>query len=290
MDETCSIVHEYAVLYSYRILQKDKRWNDGKLRFYDFNNKMELLNDDDNIVETDFYPSSKSNPVVSGFFADGNQFKLPNNRALVEITDFLSIYTRDVSKLFKKNRVSSPTQTKTQLPKPEPPLASAAPGLHLLQPKRTRVVGLSRAIKREPVGETPVHPSVFHTKKMPPKMAERATSSAGRTNTGVRKAESRLLAPVPAETDRIRALLSYTFRQPGTRIAPRSSSHFRWLRAEEPRVESAPAVKLEPVTTGRKVDEADIIHDLSEFEDDEEFLEQLRQLKRCRVSEGDSGS
>lgn len=285
MDETCSIVHEYAVLYSYRILQKDKKWSDGKLRFYDFNNKMELLNMDDNIVESDFFPFSKKNPVISGFFAEGNQFKLPNNRALVEITDFLSIYTRDVSKLFKKNRLPSPKEITREPTKPEPPLAAAGIHLSLLQPKR-RIVGLSRTVKREPGVETPVHQEISPERL---KAAERRVSGPLRPNTRPTRANTgsgQSLGPVPAETDRIRALLSHSFRYPASRITPRSSSHFRWLRPGETATDFDPQIKLEKFSGGQKLDDADIIHDLSEFEDDEAFLELLRQLKKSRLSGG----
>lgn len=92
-----SIVHEYNILYSNRIIQKDKKWNDGKLKYYEFNNKLEVFNDDGNLIEVDFISEKFKHNLV-----EQNEFKLPNNRLLIEIDCKLSSYTRDVSELFKR--------------------------------------------------------------------------------------------------------------------------------------------------------------------------------------------
>lgn len=92
-----SIVHEYSILYSNRIIQKDKKWNDGKLKYYEFNNKLEIFNEDGNLIEVDFISEKFKHNLV-----EQNEFKLPNNRLLIEIDCKLSSYTRDVSELFKR--------------------------------------------------------------------------------------------------------------------------------------------------------------------------------------------
>lgn len=92
-----SIVHEYNILYSNRIIQKDKKWNDGKLKYYEFNNKLEIFNEDGNLIEVDFISEKFKHNLV-----EQNEFKLPNNRLLIEIDCKLSSYTRDVSELFKR--------------------------------------------------------------------------------------------------------------------------------------------------------------------------------------------
>lgn len=93
-----SVVHEYGILYSNRVVQRDKKWNDGKLKYYEFNNKLEVYNEDGNLIEVDF--------ITEKFrlnLAEGNEFKLPNNRLVIEVDCKILSYTRDVSELFKKS-------------------------------------------------------------------------------------------------------------------------------------------------------------------------------------------
>ncbi|CUM53812.1 uncharacterized protein AC631_00248 [Debaryomyces fabryi] len=104
-----SIVHEYSILYSNRIIQKDKKWNDGKLKYYEFNNKLEIFNEDGNLIEVDFISEKFKHNLV-----EQNEFKLPNNRLIIEIDSKLSSYIRDVSELFKRSAkdvaLTSPTK------------------------------------------------------------------------------------------------------------------------------------------------------------------------------------
>lgn len=97
MNANESIVHEWSVLYSNRIFQKDKKWCDGKLKYYVFNNKVEVSNEDDQLIEVDFIT-----PKFASNFTDGNQVRLPGNRIIVEIDSHLSTYSRDISELSKR--------------------------------------------------------------------------------------------------------------------------------------------------------------------------------------------
>lgn len=98
-----SIVHDFAVLYSTRVLQKEKRWSDGRLRFYEFNNKIEVLSEEQALVMVDFYPQSAKQPLESGVFADGNTYTFPNNKMVVEFSEYLGCTERDVSKAFSRS-------------------------------------------------------------------------------------------------------------------------------------------------------------------------------------------
>lgn len=104
-----SIVHEYSILYSNRIIQKDKKWNDGRLKYYEFNNKLEVFNEDGNLIEVDFISEKFKHNLV-----EQNEFKLPNNKLLIEIDCKISSYTRDVSELFKRSTKGTalPSSTK----------------------------------------------------------------------------------------------------------------------------------------------------------------------------------
>lgn len=114
-----SVVHDYSVLYSNRILQKDKRWADGRLRYYEFNNKMEVFSEEQFLLASDFYPSNKKLPIQSGAFEEGSEFKLPSGKFLISVQEYLGCSERDVSKVFKKAD-RTPDTTNSNLVKAEP--------------------------------------------------------------------------------------------------------------------------------------------------------------------------
>ena len=99
MNRRESVVHEYSVLYSNRIIQREKKWNDGIMRYYEFNNKVEVMNGDGHIIETDFVSNKFGNHLH-----EGKQLRLPSNRILVEIDGKNLKYTRDLSTFFSKER------------------------------------------------------------------------------------------------------------------------------------------------------------------------------------------
>lgn len=100
-----SIVHEFAVLYSSRVHQKDKKWSDGRLKYYEFNRKIEILSDEMILVSSDFYPSGGKPPLECGVFEDGNTYKLPNGKLVVEFAEYLGCKERDILKMFLKQEV-----------------------------------------------------------------------------------------------------------------------------------------------------------------------------------------
>ncbi|KAM9911134.1 hypothetical protein OXX69_003809 [Metschnikowia pulcherrima] len=97
-----SIVHEYAVLYSSRVLQKDKRWSDGRLRYYELNNKLEVFSDDMLLVSTDFYPHHARKPLETGVFDEGAVYVLPSGKLILEFNEYLGSFERDLSTIFAK--------------------------------------------------------------------------------------------------------------------------------------------------------------------------------------------
>ena len=106
-----SIVHEYNVLYSSRIHQRDKRWSDGILRFYEFNSKLEVANEHGIIITTDFIKNKPNSHTLSKTLVPDNEFKLPNNKLILQISDKISVYERDISRMF----VQQETQHKLSL-------------------------------------------------------------------------------------------------------------------------------------------------------------------------------
>lgn len=93
-----SIVHEYNVLYSNRIHQKDKKWVDGTLKYYEFNRKVQIYNNDGILIKLDFVSER-----FSKNFKENETFVLPSNSLLVQIDCYSTSYERDVSEFFKKD-------------------------------------------------------------------------------------------------------------------------------------------------------------------------------------------
>ncbi|ANZ75308.1 BA75_02230T0 [Komagataella pastoris] len=88
-DLTASRFREYKVMYTTDVIQKRKRWHDGTLRVFDFNNKC-FLKDDilGQLVETSFVDGSIA-------FDEGVLVKLEG--VLVEVEYLLGVYERDAS-------------------------------------------------------------------------------------------------------------------------------------------------------------------------------------------------
>ncbi|QBM89048.1 Protein of unknown function DUF2439 [Metschnikowia aff. pulcherrima] len=106
-----SIVHEFAVLYSSRVLQKDKRWSDGRLRYYELNNKLEVFSDDMLLVSTDFYPHHARKPLETGVFDEGAVYVLPSGKLILEFNEYLGSFERDLSTIFAKRDLAVKKET-----------------------------------------------------------------------------------------------------------------------------------------------------------------------------------
>ena len=136
-----SIVHEYRVLYSTRIVQKDKKWCDGILRYYEVNNKVEL-----------------SNPTQLLLVSD---FKLPNKLFLVMVDEKLGSSVRDVSQAIRARNdtvmVPQPYIKSEPLIKNEPLVEKLVASTRLvtdnkpIRPQVVRKVGISRPVPRKKI-------------------------------------------------------------------------------------------------------------------------------------------
>lgn len=126
-----STLHEYSILYTQRLFQKDKKWIDGILRYYKFNNKLEILDIDGILIKQDF-------KIVH--LQVGHQYTFSN--VLIEIVDYNGSFERDIdivkgqvhkgSMVVKTDFSSKPS---IEIDKP-----SRKPGLNIM-PKKP---GLSR--------------------------------------------------------------------------------------------------------------------------------------------------
>lgn len=258
-----SIVHDFAVLYSSRVHQKDKKWSDGRLKYYEFNKKIEVLSDEGFLVSSDFYPSGAKPPLESGIFEDRNTYKLPNGKLVVEFSEYLGCAERDISKLFQKH---------SQVDIKKEPI--------MMLPERR--------IKIE------LHP-MAHSEISKP-MAPRV--GLGRPKKATRQTKvTRFVLKMSMEEK----LVSYCKNTPQSRIRIPSGSNrlcirlYKELGIQRPlevtpmkpvNLKSEISVKTEPQGTvggfellGTSTMEADMIQDLSEFEEDEEFMDMVNQLR-----------
>lgn len=100
-----SIFKEYTVLYTTRIHQKTKNWQDGRLKYYHFNNRIDITNEDGHIVCSDFFsPSKPRDKIECEYLVPGHQFKTPNGSMLIEVDEMSGVHERDISAMFKKRR------------------------------------------------------------------------------------------------------------------------------------------------------------------------------------------
>ncbi|CAK7897808.1 hypothetical protein CAAN3_03S07558 [[Candida] anglica] len=98
-----SVVQEYSILYSSRLKQKSKNWQDGILKFYHFNNRIDIHNGEGHLIASDFFPPSRlPSRIETEYLKEGNEFKLPNGNILIEMDEKLECYERDVSNMFKR--------------------------------------------------------------------------------------------------------------------------------------------------------------------------------------------
>lgn len=89
-----SVIHEWRVLYSARVRQKDRRWCDGTLQYFELNRKIQILSDERMLMASDFYPASLPHPR----FADGTEWVLPGGHMVVEFGEQVASAVREVKR------------------------------------------------------------------------------------------------------------------------------------------------------------------------------------------------
>lgn len=128
-----STVLEYSILYTTRITQKLKNWNDGTLQYYKLNNKI-IIKSQENVVVSTGFLLNKEKPMLD---EDewGKEFQTCG--LLIMINELITSTFRELefnskSKQYKiLNQIDHNVPRATKLNAP-------------LQPKRMRRVGLSR--------------------------------------------------------------------------------------------------------------------------------------------------
>lgn len=151
---TSSVIHEYRVLYSTRIVQKDKKWCDGLLRFYEVNNKVEIVNPTQLLLVSDFIGGSMSF-VLEEMLVEGHEFKLPNKPFLVMVDEKIGASVRDVSHAIRAKKevvvvnrplMKTETNASDQLMHVNTKIKTEP-----ISPKARRRIGMSRPTERSKI-------------------------------------------------------------------------------------------------------------------------------------------
>lgn len=100
-----SVVHEFIVLYTDRVYDKNKRWFDGTLRFFELNGKIQLQNLEGNVVSED-YTFRSTNDVLQKLLVPSKKYTFQNKTVIVDVLEKSSTTVRDVSFLNKLKKQS----------------------------------------------------------------------------------------------------------------------------------------------------------------------------------------
>ncbi|RCK67574.1 hypothetical protein Cantr_02805 [Candida viswanathii] len=165
-----SIIHEYEVLYTSRLTQKSKNWNDGKLKFYEFNRKIEIHNEDGNLIASDFYKTKPIESILTKLLCDDNEFKLPNANFLVQIQGKLRDFEREVNLRVKSDDSQGSQKTgslgiKRRMTQDPFSMAVSKPAVSMQTPKR-RVVNARTLVIKDVPPPQPVKRPVHSTPKV----------------------------------------------------------------------------------------------------------------------------
>ncbi|CAH2353716.1 hypothetical protein CLIB1423_12S01354 [[Candida] railenensis] len=287
-----SIVKEFSVLYSNRVHQKTKNWKDGNLKYYLFNNRIDVHSESGEMIASDFFPPNKSREKIEEeYLSSGNQFKLPNAPILVEIDEKTGEYERDISIMFKKKKAAAPSSDKRDSQRSTPGASKEVSIKYesdgnVIIPKSSFDKPLSpttppTGVKRRPVGLSK-RGATERRKNIKVEQHSNTKSESSNIISANVMSHSKEHEPGPGPGPG---------RRPPVRIPVNSSSIFKHLRrvsdGANPGITNSdyPAVKQEttplvmyPETISTS--NADIIYDLSDLEEDLEFNEMIKRSRQ----------
>ncbi|PSN74690.1 hypothetical protein BS50DRAFT_615527 [Corynespora cassiicola Philippines] len=140
-------VAEFRCLYTLDLRRKQKRWQDGFLKFHTFNSRVMVYDTLRNFVGDTHWKES-------GAVQEGDELTLDKG-VMVEVADAVGVTQTDLTPLFEKNRESSPPQQS----RPDPPRPAPRPAVpsasHLRTNSQLRHKSLSALLgtPRGPIGK-----------------------------------------------------------------------------------------------------------------------------------------
>ncbi|RLV93026.1 hypothetical protein JA1_002787 [Spathaspora sp. JA1] len=250
MTQEISIVHEFQVLFSNRIRQKDKKWNDGKLQFYEFNNKLQLFNQENYLISTDFIRDKPISFILNTILVEDNEFTMPNNKYMLQIQDKIGVVERDIT--FKKR-----SQVKQE---PRVQVKQEPTSVHVKQESKSPG---SRRIKQEqkapPNSNTLLEIDSRIKQRSPIRILPKSSTWFNYINNPTRTQPIENTEARPIEQTSSPQLIEKTG-------SPQLLEHT-----------DQPSIKQEQnFDSGTSIEQADIIYDLSDFEQDQKFADMLK--------------
>lgn len=186
-----SIIHEYEILYTARVIQKSKKWNDGKLKFYEFNRKIEIHNESGHLIATDFYKNKPVGVILEKLFFENNEFKLPNANFLIQIQGKLRDFEREVN-LRVKNEDSQGSQKNGSLgvnrrATQDLPFSGPRNSVNTIPTPKRRVVNARTLVIKEPPITPSKNPPVKRPLHVTPQIIKVVNQSIDATSLNVQK-------------------------------------------------------------------------------------------------------
>ncbi|PVI06403.1 hypothetical protein DM02DRAFT_17264 [Periconia macrospinosa] len=156
-------VNEFRCLFTHDIRRKQKRWQDGYLKFHTFNNRVMVYDQARNFLGDTYWKEPSE-------LQEGDELQL-DKPVMVEVAEALGITQTDLTLLFDKKKDSPKSQSKSTVPKPrtthKPMLAPTLPPPGTSSHLRHKSLNTLLGTPRGPIGKaTPIESPFEARKKM----------------------------------------------------------------------------------------------------------------------------
>lgn len=147
-------VLDYSCLFSHDLKRKQKRWQDGKLKFHTFNKRIMVYDDRGNFIGDMHWREDYD-------FDEGEEFQLERGCVIVQVGECLGSKQQDLSELIDKRyqdkeqrqaraAAAAVTTPARAIPRPPPPGAQQRPLSDLTTTPRGNVIGRAVIPTRSP--------------------------------------------------------------------------------------------------------------------------------------------
>ncbi|RMZ68029.1 hypothetical protein GMOD_00004155 [Pyrenophora seminiperda CCB06] len=209
-------VAEFRCLFTQDIKRKQKRWQDGYLKFHSFNNRVMVYDQARNFLGDTYYKERNE-------LQEGDELNL-NNGALVEVSEPMGVTHTDLTSLLeKKTRDAPPRPSAPSQPKPFQGPSSVAPanvqrnGAQLRHKSLNTLLGTPKG----PIGKARPIKSPYENRKEKEKENELAEEQALKRQKMAQALPNwRASSPVQAESPVARSHVQVQARKPANFIPP----------------------------------------------------------------------
>lgn len=96
-NPSTALVFSFGCLYTHDIRRKQKRWQDGKLSFHGFNNRVMVYDQHGNFIGDTHWRGTAP-------LQDGDEFELDRGGAIVQVAELLGEKEQDLTEIFAKRK------------------------------------------------------------------------------------------------------------------------------------------------------------------------------------------